>query len=305
MPSRTVSSFKCALIVTFLCIADAPALRAQATPEPQLELKVVTSSAGSLYANYTLITGQREAVLVDAPFTRADAHRLVAEILETGKTLRTIYVTHDHPDHFFSMEVVTTAFPDAQVISEPAVVDDIWRSIPLKIKRWGPMLGANGPRYPTAPQAWPQDWFELEGHRIEILGPMQGDHQHSTALWIPSLRALIAGDLVFNQVHLWFGEATAAQRHAWHAVIDELASLDPVIVVAGHKRPGLPDDVSSLKFMRDYMEAFEDGVRQSQSSVELRQFIEERFPEAWDFVDDFILGNSAQVAMGETPPWQE
>ena len=113
---------------------------------------------------------------------------MVAEILDTGKTLRTVYVTHDHPDHFFSMEVVTNAFPDAQVISAPVVVEDIWRSIPLKLKRWGPMLGPNGPRYPTAPQAWTQDAFELEGHRIEILGPMGVSREHLLEKWFRDVR---------------------------------------------------------------------------------------------------------------------
>jgi hypothetical protein len=30
-----------------------------------------------------------------------------------------------------------------------------------------------------------------------------------------------------------------------------------------------------------------------------------RYPQARDYFDGFILNNSAQVAMGETPPWIE
>ncbi|WP_371576236.1 hypothetical protein [Streptomyces sp. NBC_01314] len=36
-----------------------------------------------------LITGEQEALLVDAGFTRADSHRLAAEILDSGKKLIT------------------------------------------------------------------------------------------------------------------------------------------------------------------------------------------------------------------------
>src|SRR5688500_10270096 len=82
-----------------------------AAQDAPLQLKVVTSSEGSLYANFTMIMGEKELVLVDAPFTRSDAHRLVAEILETGLELKYLYITHDHPDHFFSMEVIMQAFP--------------------------------------------------------------------------------------------------------------------------------------------------------------------------------------------------
>ena len=191
----------------------APAVQAQASP---LTLKVVTSSEASLYANFTIVMGKTDAVLIDAPFTKADAHRLVAEILETGKQLKTVYITHDHPDHFFSVDVIAEAFPDADIVTAPTIVDDIWRSIPLKMKRWGPVLGANGPKHPIAPRALETPYIELEGQKLEVIGPMQGDHLHASAIYIPSLRALIAGDLVFNKIHLWLGEATPSiARRGW------------------------------------------------------------------------------------------
>lgn len=270
-----------------------------------LSLKVVTSGEPGLYTNFSIIMGAEEAVLVDAPFTRSDAHRLVAELLETGKRLKYVYVTHDHPDHFFSMEVVTDAFPEATVISTPEVVADIWRSIPLKIKRWGPMLGRNGPRYPTAPAAWDADFFELEGRRIEIIGPMQGDHHHATALYVPSLKTLIAGDLVFHGIHPWLGEHRAEQRAAWVESLDRLMALDPEVVVAGHKQPGLDNDPSSLAFTRDYVVEFGRMAEHSSSSEELIAAVRAKYPQVQDVLNDFILVNSARVAVGEMEPWEE
>jgi len=155
-----------------------------------LEVEVLRTSAGSLYANIALIKGEKKAVLVDAPFTMADAHRVVAMVLDSGKELETIFVTHDHPDHFFAMEVLTTAFPNARVVAHPVVVADIWASLPHKVKRWSPLLGANGPRTPTAPAALETDIILLEGQPLKVLGPMRGDHVHATALWAPSIKAL-------------------------------------------------------------------------------------------------------------------
>jgi glyoxylase-like metal-dependent hydrolase (beta-lactamase superfamily II) len=288
-------------IALFFCLIAASA-NAQETP---LELKVITSSAGSLYTNSSLITGEEDMVLVDAPFTRSDAHRLVADLLETGKNLKYIYVTHDHPDHFFSMEVITQAFPAAQVISAPQVVADIWASIPYKIERWGPMLGPNGPRYPTAPTAWEADYFELEGHRIEIIGPMQGDHRHATALYVPALNALITGDITFHGIHVWLGEHLAEQRAAWIETLDRLIALEPEIVVAGHKLPQLDDDPSSLVFTRDYIITFGRLAEQLETSEDLIAAMRAEYPELQDVIDDFILVNSAKVAVGEMPPWEE
>jgi glyoxylase-like metal-dependent hydrolase (beta-lactamase superfamily II) len=273
--------------------------------EAPLQLKVVTSSEGSLYANFTMIMGETDMVLVDAPFTRSDAHRLVAEILESGKNLKYLYVTHDHPDHFFSMEVITQAFPDVEVISAQQVVDDIWRSIPLKIKRWGPMLGDNGPRYPVAPTALEGNSFTLEGHEIQVLGPMQGDHHHATALYVPSLKALIAGDLVFHGIHLWLGESLAPNYLAWLDALDLMIDLEPEVVVAGHKIPHLEDDPSSLAFTRQYLVDFSRLAKEVDTSEELIAQVRALYPEVIDVLDNFILVNSAQVAVGEMPPWEE
>jgi len=280
------------------------ALAANATAAP-LTVKVVLASEPSLNATSTLLLGEKDAVLVDVPFTRSDGHRLVAEVLETGRTLRTIYITHDHPDHFLSLEVLAEAFPNARIITAAPVVDDIWRSLPLKIKRWGPMLGANGPHHPVVPEALAGNSFTLEGNEIRVLGPMQGDHVHATALWVPSISTLIAGDLLFADVHLWLGEHTSAQRKAWLAVLDQFDALKPAVVVPGHRPPGVPDDARSLKFTRDYLVAFETEVKASKNSADLIARLKKRFPQAHDYIDGFILNNSAPVAMGEAPPWTE
>lgn len=270
-----------------------------------LTVDVMQTSAGSLYTSITLIKGEKKAVLVDAPFTRADAHRVVGWILDSGKKLETIVVTHDHPDHFFSMEVITGAFPDARVVAAPVVVDDIWKSIPAKLKRWGPVLGSNGPRYPTAPEKLEASYFELEGHRIDVLGPMQGDHVHCTAVFVPDAKTLVAGDLLFNEMHLWLGESLAPARKAWAASVEKLSALGATTIVAGHKKPGLPDDTSSLRYTRDYLARFERAVAESKSSVDLSAKIHAAFPATIDVLDDFLLGNSSKVAMGEMSPWEE
>jgi glyoxylase-like metal-dependent hydrolase (beta-lactamase superfamily II) len=288
-----------------LIVATATCLHAAAARSAPLEIEVIQTGPGSLYTDITLVKGEKAAALIDAPFTRADAHRVVAAILESGKTLETIYVTHDHPDHFFSVEVITDAFPQARVISAPQVVDDIWKSIPLKLKRWGPVLGANGPRHPIAPVALEADHFELEGHRLEIIGPMQGDHAHATAVWIPDAKALIAGDLLFNEMHLWFGESLPPARQAWARSVERLAALGATTVVAGHKKPGLPDDASAIAYTRRYLGEFERDVAASNNSAELSARIHAAFPQTIDVLGDFLLGTSSKVAMGEIPPWQE
>ncbi|WP_068076300.1 MBL fold metallo-hydrolase [Novosphingobium lentum] len=296
-----------AAVIAALVLAlagSAPCAEAAADASP-LTVKVLRTSAGSLYANIALIEGEHDAVLVDAPFTRADAHRVVAMVLDSGKHLTTVFVTHDHPDHFFAMEVIQDAFPDVKIVAHPVVVADIWRSLPFKVKRWGPLLGTNGPRHPSAPLPLDSDTILLEGRELKIIGPMQGDHLHATALWAPSIKALFPGDLVYNQMYLWFGEHDPASIAAWGKAIDQLAALQPTMVVAGHSKPGLPNDASGLDYSRRYIAAWPGLVAASKDATDLGARVTKAFPGSVDVLGDFLLGNSSRVAKGEQAAWQE
>ncbi|MGZ3258408.1 MAG: MBL fold metallo-hydrolase [Croceibacterium sp.] len=289
-------------IVAALALLAAPA---SAQDKPPLKIEVLRNSAGSLYSNTTLIEGEHDAVLVDPPFTKADAHRVVAMVLDSGKHLTAVFVTHDHPDHYFSMDVIADAFPDAPIVAHPTVVADIWRSLPFKVKRWSPMLGPNGPAHPSAPAAMTSDTILLEGHALKVLGPMQGDHMHATALWVPDIRALIAGDLVYNQMFLWFGEHLPQDIAAWDKSLAQFEALKPEIVVAGHAKPGLPNDASGIAFSRKYIAAWPGLVAASKNSKDLQARVRAAFPDSIDILDGFLLVNSSEVAKGEQPRWTE
>jgi glyoxylase-like metal-dependent hydrolase (beta-lactamase superfamily II) len=272
---------------------------------PPLTYQVVRTSYKSFAANMVLLLGEKKAVLIDAPYTRADAHRVVAAILDSGRDLETIYITHDHPDHYYSVEVIRQAFPNARYVSHPAVVKAIWHSLPFKQARWTKILGDNGPQMPTAPAPLEGDTIMLEGHEIKVLGPMQGDHSSNTALWVPEMRALFPSDMVHSQVVLWFVESDARQIAAYRQAVDRLAALDPLIVVPGHDRPGLPHDASSLGFTRDYIAAWQRFAKQARNSAELVQLIKKKFPDTVDPNGDFSLVTGARVTMGEEPKWDE
>jgi glyoxylase-like metal-dependent hydrolase (beta-lactamase superfamily II) len=286
----------------WLALLGAPAA---AKDKPPLKVEVLRNSAGSLFSNTALIEGEHDAVLVDPPFTKADAHRVVAMVLDSGRHLTTVFVTHDHPDHYFSMDVIAEAFPDAQIVAHPIVVADIWRSLPLKVKRWSPMLGPNGPAHPSAPAALTGDTIMLEGHALKVLGPMQGDHVHATALWVPDIKALIDGDLVYNQMYLWFGEHGPQDIAAWDKSLAQFEALKPELVVAGHAKPGLPNDASGIAFSRRYIAAWPGLVAASSDSKDLEARVRKAFPAAIDVLDGFLLVNSSEVAKGEQPRWTE
>jgi glyoxylase-like metal-dependent hydrolase (beta-lactamase superfamily II) len=122
---------------------------------------------------------------------------------------------------------------------------------------------------------------------------------------VPALKALIAGDLVFQNIYPWLGEHTPERRQDWIAALDTLSALQPAIVVAGHQLPGDPQDATALRFTRDYIVAFDAAAAQSKTSEELAAKMRAAFPKARDVLGGFILGNSAKVGVGEMPPWDE
>src|SRR5713226_8352109 len=70
----------------------------------------------------TLISGERDAVLVDTPITVDQARALANWVLASGKNLTTIYATHGHGDHFFGASTVLERFPTARFVARPDVI---------------------------------------------------------------------------------------------------------------------------------------------------------------------------------------
>lgn len=288
------------LIIVLLCLLAAPV--AKAAP---LTYEVIRTSDHSFNANIVLLKGEKHAILIDAPYTRADAHRVVAAILDSGLILDAIYITHDHPDHYYSAEVIRQAFPDAVYVSHPAVVKAIWHSLPYKQARWAKALGTNGPQMPSAPAPLETDTLTLEGHTIRILGPMQGDHSANTALWVPAMKALFPSDMVHNEVVLWFAESDAAQIAAYRKSVEALAALKPEIVVPGHERAGSAHDRSAIDYTLRYLDAWPKLAAKARNAEELIRLVKQTFPKSIDPNGDFSLRTAARVTMGEEPKWDE
>lgn len=272
-----VSSFaSLGLAAAAVAVTAAPASAAPG----KLTTTVFTGSPAGFLVTSTLVAGEKEAILIDAQFDLADAHRLVATILESKKQLTTVYVTHSHPDHYFGLAVIQQAFPKAKLVALPAAVEAIQKTWQDKVKQWGPLYGDLVPSQPVLPVALTGTTLTLEGQTLEIRGGVQGDDEGNSYVWIPSIKTVIAGDIVYRGVHAWTRETNAAQRTAWRKTLDALAALKPVTVIAGHKDPKYKDDASGLEATRSYLDAFDAAVASSKTSADAQRKVKAKYPDA-------------------------
>ncbi len=221
-------------------------------PASAADLTVTThsASAAGFMVNSHLIAGERDAILVDAQFVRSEAAKAIQMVKESGKNLKYILVTHGHPDHFFWLEDFQSAFPDTRIVAANAVIADIESYGPRAIAMWKPVLKHEIPDSFVTPKPMNSTSLFLEGQEIQLLSLKDGESSHATAVWIPGSRALIAGDLAYNNVHLWLREN---RPEGWLAILDRLEKLKPATVYPGHGPQGGPE---LLDADREYIQAF-------------------------------------------------
>ncbi|MEU5595007.1 MBL fold metallo-hydrolase [Streptomyces sp. NPDC020298] len=250
--------------------------------------------AGSKNKTATLVTGENEALLVDAGFTRADGHRLAAEILDSGKKLTTVFVSHGDPDFYFGAEILADAFPEAKFVATPLVIEHIQHSYEGKLKAWG-ALGPNLPTRLVDLEPLTGDLI-LEGHRFELKGgPAELPDRHY--LWQAEQRAILGGVLLFQKEHVWVADTpTPEDRSAWVRLLDDMAALEPELVVPGHRLPDAPADSSAITATRDYLLAFEEELGKAADGAALTEALVRRYPDNGMLIAAQI---GAKVAKGE------
>jgi glyoxylase-like metal-dependent hydrolase (beta-lactamase superfamily II) len=272
---KTLRRFALPLAALTLGITDASAQAA--TP---LNLQVYNADAASFHVNAVLVSGKTDAVLLDTGFTRADALRIAGMVLDSKKTLTTIYISQADPDFYFGVGVLKQLFPQARVVATAQTLKKIEATLATKLQVWGPRLGANAPQAVPLPEVLAAPVIELEGEKLEVRG-LDDSLPGRSYVWIPSLRTIAGGVNVFAGLHVWTADTqTAKERADWRAKLGAMAALQPLRVIPGHSRAGTLQDPTQLRWTQDYLARFETELPKAANAAALIGAMQQAYPEA-------------------------
>ncbi len=276
------------------------ALAATAMPAAAagLTLRALPAGPAGFFRAPVLISGATEAVLVDGGFTLSDGRATVEAVRATGKRLTTIYITQSDPDYYFGLRPLRDAFPEARIIAAPETIAAIHGNVEKKLATWGPQLRDNGPASlaeVVIPAPFTGNALTVDGAAIEIV--VAEGMENRRYLYVPELRAVVGGVLIFAGVHVWTADTqTPALRAAWRANLERIAARRPAVVVPGHMTPQSPTDLSAVTHTLAYLTAFEEELGRAANGAALNAAMKARFP---GLGMEVAIDIGARVAKGE------
>ena len=257
-----------------------------------VQLKNYVAAPEHFGVTSTLIEGEKDAILVNAQFSKSEALKIAADILDSGKTLKTIFVSYGDPDFYFALDVFKTYFPEAKIVATPETVKHIQSTYQHKVDYWAPQMGANAPTKIYVPEVYTAKTLKLENTEIQIKGKKE-----LTYLWIPDVKAVVGGIPVTSGSHLWMADTPKKQdRDEVVATLKDIKSLNPTTVVPAHTTINAPQNLAAVNFSLDYLGQYEKAVKATKNSSDLINEMKKKYP---NLPGDSSLELGAKVVKGE------
>jgi glyoxylase-like metal-dependent hydrolase (beta-lactamase superfamily II) len=269
----------CSAVIGLLLLNQCPS--AFASSQHNTLIKVFTSPDDQFSVNSIVVEGDHEVMLVDAQLTKTSAEKVLQKIKETKKPLSIIYITHEHADHFLGLEVFKAAYPGVTIIATSAVVERINKVYREKLDKWQKILGSRASSQIVEISKFDGSYIDFEGSRIQVIKDIQGDTDQNTMLWISGQRILIAGDVLFDDIHVYTAETDSNARAKWLDTLRKVRELKPSVVVPGHSKAGAVLDASTaVDFTERYLLAFNEELKTAKDPEGLINAMKEKFPSA-------------------------
>jgi glyoxylase-like metal-dependent hydrolase (beta-lactamase superfamily II) len=227
----------------------------------------------------TLILGSEDAVLTDPGMTRDQARALGDWVAGKGRNLTDIFVTHAHGDHWFAAGLLAERF-GARVVATAGTIAQMHANAANRTFLWDKVYPGMIPPSPVTAVTVPDNRFTLEGHDLVMVEVGFTDSADTSVLHIPDLELIVAGDVIYNGVHLFLGGSVFAGGFGpWREAIDKVEALNPRRIVAGHQNKQLDDDAKrTISETRHYLDDADELLRTRNTAIEFFNAKIARYP---------------------------
>jgi glyoxylase-like metal-dependent hydrolase (beta-lactamase superfamily II) len=238
-------------------------------------LQIMTYSSDSNFTvNAYLLVGERQAVLIDTGFNRTDANAIVEMIRRTGRELRYIVLTHAHPDHYLGTDIILEAFAGVPVEATSIVLLDFRENAQAAFNQYKSQLGSQIADRVVTPFLLPGNQIEFEGHTLTIFEQQEpGESRGATFIGVDDPRVLLAGDVVYNNVHPVLAEC---QTEGWKRNIEFVRGLGYTTIYPGHGP--VAQDTTVLDATRDYLNQAVPILTTAATVDEAKAMLTSRYP---------------------------
>ena len=243
----------------------------------------------------TLIYGREDAVLTDPGMTEDQARVLGDWVAGHGRNVTDIFITHGHGDHWFAAGLLAERF-GARVVATAGTIAQMQSGVATRALLWD-KLYTGIPPSPVTAVTVPGDRFTLEGHDLVMVDVGHADTDDNSVLHVPDLGLVVAGDVIYNGVHMYLAQSVAVGGFGpWRDAIDKVEALEPRHIVAGHQNKQLDDDAKrTIAETRQYLDDADGLLRTENTALGYFNAKIEGYP---DYLGRLILWVTARALYG-------
>ena len=209
----------------------------------------------------TLIYGSQDAVLTDPGMTEDQARALGDWVAGQDRNVTDVFITHGHGDHWFAVGLLAERF-GARVVASADTITQMRGSMATRPLLWDKLYPGLIPPSPVTAVTVPGNRFSLEGHDLAIVEVGHTDSDDTSVLHVPDLGLVVAGDAIYNGVHMYLAQSAVGGFGPWRDAIGKVEALAPRHIVTGHQNGRLDDDAKrTIAETRHYLDDAEELLR--------------------------------------------
>lgn len=240
------------------------------TARDQATIHTYISPDDGLNATTHIVELTTQLIIIDTQYAAPYADEAAEYARGLEKPISRVYVSHDHPDHFFG----AAAF-DAPVYALASTRETIAAAGAQMLASSQASAGSFVPTSLAVPSETVTPGEEtIDGVRFVFRAIEDTEAAAMLAIALPDLSVLIAQDLVYNNLHLYLVEG---RFEGWRRALRHLQSEGWATVLPGHGAPGGPELFDAVL---TYLAASEPIIGAATGADQLKDALVDAFPDA-------------------------